>query len=103
MDETTREAIDQYISQLFAPEDDALRYIQAEANRNNMPEISIQAFEGRLLQFLAEMVNAKRIVEIGTLAGYSGTWLARSLPASLKGTSLSATPCSFAGSVSFSA
>jgi caffeoyl-CoA O-methyltransferase len=81
MDEATREAIDQYISQLFAPEDDALRHIQAEAKRNNMPEISIQAFEGRLLQFLAQMVNAKRIVEIGTLAGYSGAWLARSLPA----------------------
>ena len=81
MDEATREAIDQYISQLFAPEDDALRHIQAEANRNNMPEISIQAFEGRLLQFLAQMVNAKHIVEIGTLAGYSGVWLARALPA----------------------
>jgi caffeoyl-CoA O-methyltransferase len=81
MDETIREAIDQYISQLFAPEDDALRHIQAEANRNNMPEISIQPFEGRLLQFLAQMVNAKKIVEIGTLAGYSAAWLARSLPA----------------------
>lgn len=80
MDEATREAIDQYISQLFAPEDDALRHIQAEANRNNMPEISIQPFEGRLLQFLAQMVNARRIVEIGTLAGYSGAWLARALP-----------------------
>jgi caffeoyl-CoA O-methyltransferase len=81
MDETIREAIDQYISQLFAPEDDALRHIQAEANRNNMPEISIQPFEGRLLQFLAQMANAKKIVEIGTLAGYSAAWLARSLPA----------------------
>ena len=81
MDESIREAIDQYISQLFAPEDDALRHIQAEANRNNMPEISIQPFEGRLLQFLAQMANAKKIVEIGTLAGYSAAWLARSLPA----------------------
>jgi caffeoyl-CoA O-methyltransferase len=80
MDETIREAIDQYISQLFAPEDDALRHIQAEANRNNMPEISIQPFEGRLLQFLAQMANAKKIVEIGTLAGYSAAWLARALP-----------------------
>jgi caffeoyl-CoA O-methyltransferase len=80
MDETIREAIDQYISQLFAPEDDALRHIKAEANRNNMPEISIQPFEGRLLQFLAQMANAKKIVEIGTLAGYSAAWLARALP-----------------------
>lgn len=80
MDESTREAIDHYISQLFAPEDAALAHIQAEANRNNMPDISIQAFEGRLLQFLAQTVNARKIVEIGTLAGYSGAWLARALP-----------------------
>jgi caffeoyl-CoA O-methyltransferase len=80
MDETTSEAIEQYISQLFSPEDDALRHIQAEAKRNDMPDISIQSFEGRLLQFLAQMVNAKKIVEIGTLAGYSAAWLARALP-----------------------
>jgi caffeoyl-CoA O-methyltransferase len=81
MDETIREAIDQYISQLFAPEDDELRHIQAEAKRHEMPDISIQPFEGGLLQFLAQMANAKKIVEIGTLAGYSAAWLARSLPA----------------------
>lgn len=80
MDESTREAIDQYINQLFAPEDDALAHIQAEAKRNNMPDISIAPFEGRMLQFLAQMVNAKKIVEIGTLAGYSAAWMARALP-----------------------
>ncbi len=75
------EAFDQYITQLFVREDDALRTTQAEADRNGLPQISLAPHEGRLLQFLALAVGAKKIVEIGTLAGYSGTWLARALPA----------------------
>jgi caffeoyl-CoA O-methyltransferase len=81
MDEALREKMNTYITDLFGREDDALKHIQAETERNGMPDISLEPFEGRLLQFLAEMVGAKKIVEIGTLAGYSGTWLARALPA----------------------
>jgi caffeoyl-CoA O-methyltransferase len=72
--------VDDYINELFAQEDRVLRHIQEETLRRGMPQISIDPYEGRLLQFLAQMVQAKRIVEIGTLAGYSGTWLARALP-----------------------
>jgi caffeoyl-CoA O-methyltransferase len=78
---TTPQEIDQYISNLFVHEDDVLKWIQAEAQRNELPAISVQPFEGRLLQMLALSVGAKKIVEIGTLAGYSGVWLARALPA----------------------
>jgi caffeoyl-CoA O-methyltransferase len=46
-----------------------------------MPQISLAPQEGRLLQFLVKAAGAHKIVEIGTLAGYSGTWLARALPA----------------------
>ena len=60
-----------------APEDDALRWIAAEAERNGLPQISIRAHEGKLLQLLMHSVEAHRVVEIGTLAGYSGVWLAR--------------------------
>ena len=81
MDEALREKLNNYITDLFAHEDDALEHILAETKRNNMPDIGLQPFEGRLLQFLAEMIGAKKIVEIGTLAGYSGTWMARALPA----------------------
>src|SRR5579871_4334993 len=74
-------AIDNYVIDLFAPEDDALKWISAEADRNGLPQISIRAHEGKLLQFLVKSVGAQRMIEIGTLAGYSGTWLARALPA----------------------
>lgn len=74
------EQLNHYITGLFAVEDDVLRSIQAEAIRHELPAISVQGFEGRLLQFLACAVGAKTIVEIGTLAGYSGVWLARALP-----------------------
>jgi caffeoyl-CoA O-methyltransferase len=78
MDQQT--ALIQYVTSLFAPEDAALQSIQSEAQKNNMPTISLDAHEAQLLQFLARAVGARRIVEIGTLAGYSGTWLARALP-----------------------
>lgn len=74
------EAYNQYVTELFAVEDEALQWIQAETQRNNMPQISLAPQEGRLLQFLAQSVGARKAVEIGTLAGYSGTWLARALP-----------------------
>ena len=73
-------ARDAYVSELFAQEDEVLAWIQAETRRHNMPQISLSAQEGRLLQWLAQVVGARQIVEIGTLAGYSGTWLARALP-----------------------
>jgi len=81
MDEAVRAKLDQYVVDLFVNEDDALRSIQGEADRNDMPRISLQPHEGRLLQFLALASGARKAVEIGTLAGYSGVWLARGLPA----------------------
>ncbi len=71
---------DRYISDLFAPEDDALRSAQEEMRREGLPEIQVSASEGKLLHLLAFIGGAKRILEIGTLAGYSTIWLARSLP-----------------------
>ena len=75
-----QQALNDYVAGLFAPEDDALQHIQEETRRNDMPAISLSPQEGRLLQFLAKSVGARKAVEIGTLAGYSGTWLARALP-----------------------
>jgi caffeoyl-CoA O-methyltransferase len=80
MDESTQAAVGRYVSELFAQEDPVLLAIQADTARNAMPQISLAAHEGRLLQFLVHAVGARRAVEIGTLAGYSGTWLARALP-----------------------
>jgi predicted O-methyltransferase YrrM len=74
-------ALEQYTSDLFAPEDAVLRELRAEMPRRNIPEINVNALEGRLLQFLLRMVKARKALEIGSLAGYSGIWIARALPA----------------------
>jgi caffeoyl-CoA O-methyltransferase len=76
----TRARLDAYLTDLFAREDEVLRRVQAEAQRNGMPSISLSPFEARLLQFLVSAIGAKKIVEIGTLAGYSAIWMARALP-----------------------
>jgi caffeoyl-CoA O-methyltransferase len=74
----------EYAANLSAHEDDVLRWIEAETERNEMPTINVQPFDGRLLQFLMRAVGARKVVEIGTLAGYSAVWLARALPANGK-------------------
>lgn len=72
---------DQYVIDTFAREDEALQWIQAEADRNDMPKISLRPDEARTLQILIKAIGARKVLEIGTLAGYSGTWIARALPA----------------------
>lgn len=68
-----------YFAELFAPHDAVLQYIYANIPRRGLPAITIQPEEGRFLQFLARACGARLAVEIGTLGGYSGTWLARGL------------------------
>src|SRR5438132_2023754 len=71
---------DHYISNLFATEDDALRSARDEILREGMPGISVSASEGKLLFVLACLIGARRILELGTLGGYSTIWLAGALP-----------------------
>jgi caffeoyl-CoA O-methyltransferase len=73
-------ALSDYVAGLFAHEDDVLAELRAEIPRRGMPEIQVSAEEGRLLQILAAAIGARRILEIGTLGGYSAIWLARALP-----------------------
>jgi caffeoyl-CoA O-methyltransferase len=72
--------VDGYISSLVAPEDDALSAARAASLDAGLPDIAISAAEGKFLHVLARVVNAQRILEIGTLGGYSTIWLARALP-----------------------
>lgn len=71
---------DDYIADLFALQDDALIQTVSLLKQKNIPLMQVSASQGKLLQILALMVNAKRILEIGTLGGYSGIHLARALP-----------------------
>jgi caffeoyl-CoA O-methyltransferase len=70
-----------YISALFAPEDELLVSLREEADRTGLPPISVSADEGRLLQVLLASIAARRVLEVGTLGGYSAIWMARALPA----------------------
>jgi len=76
-----RHEIEAAITAMFAPEDEGLRSALAEAKRAGLPQIAISPIQGKFLQLLAAMCNAQKILEIGALAGYSGIWLARALPA----------------------
>ena len=73
-------AYETYIASLFAPQDSDLTAAITEMERDGIPMINVSPTEGKLLQVLALSVGAKRILEIGTLGGYSGIHLARALP-----------------------
>ena len=72
--------IDGYIEGLFAPQDAALEAAVRESRRAGLPEIQVSPNEGRLLQLLAELAGARRVLEIGTLGGYSAIHFGRALP-----------------------
>jgi len=73
------EQLSKYITQHFAPEDEAVRRAGEDSPKKGLPAINIQPEEGRFLQFLAATSQATKAVEIGTLGGYSGIWIARGL------------------------
>lgn len=71
--------ISDYITSLFAGEDFSLKQAREESPRLGLPAINVKPEEGRFLQFLVRACGARKAVEIGTLGGYSGTWIARGL------------------------
>lgn len=76
---TYNDALDEYVRQTFAGEGDALRRIRLGIEAAGLPAITIRPDEGRFLQFMVAATAAKLAVEIGTLGGYSGTWIASGL------------------------
>lgn len=81
MRQKLQEECARYVAELFAPEDEILRDLRREISEAGMPEIYISPDEGRLLQVLLRAVGARRVIELGTLGGYSAIWMARALPA----------------------
>lgn len=77
---TVTEQLLAYAEQLFAPEDAALHDIRAMHRRAGLPDIAISADEGKILLVLLAAIGARRVLEIGTLGGYSGVWMTRALP-----------------------
>ncbi len=78
MSDTDR--IDTYIHNLFIPDDPALTQAVDDATRAGLPMIQVPAALGKLLGMLVRAVGARRVLEIGTLGGYSAIWMARALP-----------------------
>jgi predicted O-methyltransferase YrrM len=70
-----------YIIENFAQEDDLLRRMPADAEKQGVPMIHISPEQGKFLQVMMKMVNARKVLEVGSLFGYSTLWMARALPA----------------------
>jgi predicted O-methyltransferase YrrM len=79
-DRRTEAGLQAYVQGLFAEEDAVLEALRSEIERQGLPRIYISAEVGRLLQVLLRAVDARRVLEIGTLGGYSAIWMARALP-----------------------
>jgi predicted O-methyltransferase YrrM len=73
-------AVDDYFADLLLPADAALDAALAASDAAGLPRIAVSPLQGRLLYLLARFGRARRILEVGTLGGYSAIWLARALP-----------------------
>jgi predicted O-methyltransferase YrrM len=73
-------AVDDYVSGLLAPPDDALEKALQAAEAAGLPQIQVSPPQGKLLYLLAKTIGARSILEFGTLGGYGTIWLARALP-----------------------
>ncbi|MGP8245773.1 MAG: O-methyltransferase [Bryobacteraceae bacterium] len=80
LNEQLVERIDRYIEDLFTPPDAVLEENLKDADACGLPPIQVSPNLGKLLHLLVKIAGAKRVLEIGTLGGYSTTWLARALP-----------------------
>lgn len=80
MDQDQWNQVDAYFSATLVPSDDALDAALAASDAAGLPAINVAPNQGKLLQLLATIRGARRILEVGTLGGYSTIWLARALP-----------------------
>jgi predicted O-methyltransferase YrrM len=71
--------LEQYLAEHYWAEDDLLREVRADIAQRG-PQIQVSAEAGRLLALLVRAAGARRVLEVGTLFGYSGIWMARELP-----------------------
>ncbi len=92
MTQTQWTEVDRYITDCLIPPDPVLDAVLQSTVDNHLPQIHVAPNQGKLLHILALTCGARRILEIGTLAGYSTIWLARSLPSDGKLITLEANP-----------
>lgn len=74
-------AVDTYAAEQLLPPDPAMDAVRADSAAAGLPDISVSPMQGKMLQLLVQMQGARRVLEVGTLGGYSTVWLARALAA----------------------
>jgi predicted O-methyltransferase YrrM len=72
--------VDDYICDQLVPRDEALVAALRDSKAAGLPDIAVAPNQGKMLNLVARLMGAKRILEIGTLGGYSTIWMARALP-----------------------
>lgn len=72
--------VDRYIAEQFAPSDPVLDAVRTSSLDAGLPEIQVSPVQGKLLELFVRLLRARRVLEIGTLGGYSAIWMARALP-----------------------
>lgn len=80
MDQEVSSAVDQFIGETILAEDEALRVAVEAAEAAGLPAIQVSPPQGKLLQLLVRLVGARKVLEFGTLGGYSAILMARALP-----------------------
>src|SRR3954454_2224532 len=85
-------AVDHLLESFLLPQDEALSAALAAAEQAGLPPIQVPPVQGRFLHLLARSIGARRVLEFGTLGGYSTIWLARALPAGGRVTPLELNP-----------
>jgi predicted O-methyltransferase YrrM len=79
-DERTWEQVDAYVERYLLDDDPALAQALRDAEAAGLPKIAVTPSQGKQLQLLARSIGTRRVLEVGTLGGYSAIWLARALP-----------------------
>ncbi|OMC76933.1 methyltransferase [Paenibacillus odorifer] len=77
---TTWDKVDQYITERLIPQDVVLEEVLVTNQQAGLPPFDVSPSQGKFLNLLVQMKGARRILEIGTLGGYSTIWMARALP-----------------------
>lgn len=80
MNQKVWDAVDHYLEKMLIPPDPAMKNALAAAAKAKLPAIQVSSMQGKMLHLMALMIGARKILEIGTLGGYSTIWMARALP-----------------------
>jgi len=83
---------DLYHNSFLIPEDEVLERIVTNSKENGLRNVAVSAAQGKFLHLIARSIGAKKILEVGTLGGYSTAWFARALPEDGKITTLEIDP-----------